>query len=67
VWSGVDNFVRGTWRPTFFVEKFLSGIGGQGDRGDLQALVVRVEESRKRLGGREAILSIECFNNMEYE
>jgi len=31
-----------------------------------QALVASQEESRKRLGGREAILLIECFNNVEY-
>ena len=24
VWSGDDNFVRGTWRPPSFVEKLLS-------------------------------------------
>ena len=26
------HFVRGTWRPPFFVEKLLSGTRGQGDR-----------------------------------
>ena len=31
VWSGDDNFVRGTWRPPSFVEKLLSGTRGQGD------------------------------------
>jgi len=46
-----------------FVEKLLSGTRGQDDRGDLQALVAMQGESRKRLGGREAILLIECFNN----
>ena len=30
-----------------------------------QALVVSQEESRKRLGDREPILSIECFNNVD--
>ena len=25
VWSGVDDLVRGTWRPPSFVEKLLSG------------------------------------------
>ena len=39
--------------------------GGQGDRGDLQVLVATQEESRKRLGGRETILLIECFNNLD--
>ena len=33
VWSGDDIFVRGTWRPSFFVDKLLSGTQGQGDRG----------------------------------
>ena len=33
VWSGVDDFVRGTWRPPSFVEKLLSGTRDQGDRG----------------------------------
>ena len=32
VWSGVDDLVRGTWIPPFFVEKLLSGTRGQGDR-----------------------------------
>ena len=39
-----------------FVEKLLSGTRGQGDRGDLQALVATQEETRERLGGREAKL-----------
>ena len=30
-----------------------------------QALVASQEESQKRLGGREAILLIECFNNVD--
>ena len=47
------------------MEKLLSGTRGQGDHDDLQALVATQEESRKRLGGREAILLIECFNNMD--
>ena len=29
----LDNLVRGTWRPPFFVEKLLSGNRDQGDRG----------------------------------
>ena len=33
VWSGVDDLVRGTWRPLSFVEKILSGNRDQGDRG----------------------------------
>ena len=33
VWSGVDDLVRGTWRPPSFVEKLLSGNRDQGDRG----------------------------------
>jgi len=33
VWSGVDDLVRGTWRPPFFVEKLLSGNRDQSDRG----------------------------------
>ena len=31
VWSGEDNFVRGTWRPPSFVEKLFSGTRGQGE------------------------------------
>ena len=31
VWSGDDNFVRGTCRPPSFVEKLLSETRGQGD------------------------------------
>ena len=58
-------FARGTWRPPSLVEKLLSGTRDQGDRGDLQALVATQGESRKRLGGREAILLIECFNNVD--
>ena len=57
-------FVREMWRPPSLVEKLLSGTRGQGDRDDLQALVATQGESRKRLGGRETILLIECFNNM---
>ena len=65
VWSGDDIFVRGTWRPPPFLVKLLSGTRGQGDRGDLQALVATQGESQKGLGGREAILLIECFNNVD--
>ena len=65
VWSGDDNFVRGTWRPPSFMEKLLSGTWGQGDRGDLQAFMATQEESGKRLGGRETILLIQCFNNLD--
>ena len=32
VWSGDDILVRGTWRPTSFVEKLLSGKQDQCDR-----------------------------------
>ena len=32
VWSDVDNLVRGTWIPPYFVEKLLSGKQDQGDR-----------------------------------
>ena len=32
VWSGVDDLVRGMWRPPSFVEKLLSGKRDQGDR-----------------------------------
>ena len=32
VWSGIDNFVQGMWRPPSFVEKLLSGKRDQGDR-----------------------------------
>ena len=49
------------------MENLLSGTRGQGYRGDFQALVARQEEFRKKLGGQKAILSMECFNNMEYE
>ena len=65
VWSGDDIFVLGMWRPPSFIEKLLSRIWGQGDRGDLQALVATQEGTRERLGGREAILLIACFNNMD--
>ena len=34
VWSGDDNLVRGTWRPSSFVEKLLSGNRDQVNRGD---------------------------------
>jgi hypothetical protein len=27
VWSGDDGFVLGTWRPSSFIEKFISGDG----------------------------------------
>ena len=33
VCSGVDDLVRGTWRPLSFVEKLLSENWDQGDRG----------------------------------
>ena len=33
VWSGVDDLVRGAWRPPSFVEKLLGGNQDQGDRG----------------------------------
>ena len=33
VWSGVDDFVRETWRPPSFMEKLLSGTRDQGDLG----------------------------------
>ena len=35
VWSGIDGFVRGTWRPPSFVENLLSEKRDQCDRGDL--------------------------------
>jgi len=41
-----------------FMEKLLSGTRVQGDCGDLQALVAMQEETRERLGGREAILFV---------
>jgi len=31
VWSGFENFVRGTWRPLSFVGKLFSGKWGQVD------------------------------------
>jgi hypothetical protein len=52
VWSGDDGFVR---LPSF-LEKLLSGDGIE-MIGDLATpLVASQEESRKRLGDREAIL-----------
>jgi hypothetical protein len=58
VWSGDEGFVRGSWTPPSFVEKFLSGDGIE-VTGDLaRALVASQEKSRKRLGDREAILSV---------
>ena len=52
-WCGAvsTSFVRGAWRPPSLVEKLLSGTRGQGDR----------ECSRKRLGGREAILFVSAL------
>ena len=53
-----------------FLEKLLSGKRDQGDRelgvslGGL-AFVASQGAPRKRLGGREAILLIECFNNVD--
>ena len=44
MWSGVDNLVRGTWRPPSFVVKLLSGKRDQSDRGDLTSLG---DESRR--------------------
>ena len=38
VWSGVDDLVRGMWRPPSFMEKLLSGNRDQGDRGDSVSL-----------------------------
>ena len=32
VWTGVDNFVRETWRPPSFVGKLFSGKRDQSDR-----------------------------------
>ena len=34
VWSGVDDLVRGMWRPPSLVEKLLSETRDQDDRGD---------------------------------
>jgi hypothetical protein len=57
-WCGADDFVWETWRPPSFVEKLLSG--------DLVAsLGGEPKCPRKRLDYREAILLIECFNNVE--
>jgi len=57
VWSCVDDFVRRTWRPRSFVEKFLGGKRNQGDHGDLVAsLCGKSKCPRKRLGYREAIV-----------
>jgi len=39
VWSGVDGFVWGTWRPPSFVEKLLSGKRGKVIGNLAQALV----------------------------
>ena len=55
VWSGDDNFVRGTWRPTYFVEKLLSGTQGQGDRDCVYG--------RDLIAGSDTLS--ECFNNMD--
>jgi hypothetical protein len=56
VWSSDDGFVRGTWRPSSFVEKFLSGDGIEVTGDLVRALVASQEESRKKFGDREAIL-----------
>ena len=57
VWSDMDGFVRGTWRPLSSVEKLLSGKQDQGDCGDL----VLPEETW--LPGSDTLR--ECFNNMD--
>ena len=66
VWSGIDNIVRGTETPP----SWASSLSGKRDKGNVvtwQGLVASQEESRKRIGGQEAILSIECFNNVDVE
>jgi hypothetical protein len=50
VWSGDDSFVRGTWRPTSFVEKLLSGDGIEVTGNLARALVASHEEFQKRFG-----------------
>ena len=48
VLSGVDGFVRGTWRPPSFVEKLLSEKRDQGNCGDLAQPWRRVKKSPGR-------------------
>ena len=55
VWSGVNNFVRGTWRPPSFVGKLLSGKRDQGDRDCVHG--------RDLVAGSNTLR--ECFNNMD--
>ena len=55
VWSGDDNLVRGTWRPSSFVDKLLSGKRDQGDRDCVY---------RRDLVAGSDTLS-ECFNNVD--
>jgi len=59
--SGVDDGVRRTWRPPFFVEKLLSEMPYQGDRGTWcdpwrHSFYDKSRGPWKRLGGEEAIL-----------
>ena len=55
VWSGVDDIVRGMWRPPPFVEKLLSGKWDQGDRDCVHG--------RDLIAGSNTLR--ECFNNVD--
>ena len=69
VWSGIDNFVRGPWRPILRGEapKWKAGPRWPGTWVSLGGIASMTSQGvpQKRFGGREAILWIECFNNVE--
>ena len=65
VWNGDDTLCAGDVETPILSGEAFSGTRCQDGRGDLQALVATQGDTRKRLGGREAILLIECFNNMD--
>ena len=51
----MDNLVRGTWRPPFFVEKLLSEKRDQGDRDCVYG--------RDLIAGSNTLR--ECFDNVD--
>ena len=55
VWSGDDNFVRGTWRPPSFVEKLLSGTWAK------VTVIVFTEETCWSICNTLS----ECYNNVD--
>jgi hypothetical protein len=48
------------------MEKLLSGDGIEVTGDLVRALVASQEEFRKRLGNREVVLLVRCFNNIDY-